>query len=112
MAFRPSAASYDVMIQSSIAVTANVNGQTIEGDTTTATFAVSLPDAAVDGANFTINWKAGANALTIATVTGASYKLVDDTGALVTSMVVGTLGESVSFRFSRATVSTGSFVRV
>lgn len=112
MAFKPSAASYDVMIQSTSAATANANGQTIECDTTTAAFTVSLPDAAFDGANFTVNWKAGANALTIATVTGATYKLVDDTGALVVSMVVSTLGESVSFRFSRATVATGSFVRV
>jgi hypothetical protein len=112
MSFDPTQVAADPVIQVAVATTANVAGQTLDCDTSVAGFAVTLPDAAADGAEFNIRWAAGANALTVVPQTPANYKVQDDLGVFVTSISVPVLQAVRTFKFERLTPTTGQFIRV
>jgi hypothetical protein len=113
MSFTPSQAAQDPVIQVSANTIADKRGQTIEVDTTANTVEVKLPDDAVDGAEFNIRWRAGANACTIVGDTVANYRTqledgtLSSTVALTAPQTVPILQTLYSFRFSRATPYTG-----
>jgi hypothetical protein len=118
MSFTPSTAPADQVIQVAVDTTLDVKGQIAEVDSTLAAVTIKLPDGAVDGAEFGIRWKAGANAVNIVGDTVDNYKTQLEDGTLVSPLqVVPVVNALVSFVFSRATpytgvgTGTGSFLR-
>jgi hypothetical protein len=111
MTFIPKKVAADVFIQVSSATTADVNGQSISVDTTAAAVSITLPDNAIDGAEFNIRWAAGANPVTVIPQTSANYKVVNEFGALVTSDSLPILGALLTYKFEQLTPTTGQFLR-